>query len=296
MKNGARETGQRVPKNGARGTEQSTPKQGGRAAKNGARIFIALCLVCVFLPLIIMVVWAFTERWSWPSLLPEVISTRGIGEIFSSSSQLGLTLLFSIALSLVVAIISTVIAAMAAQALCHYSFKGKTLWRIGTILPFLIPSTVFAMGIQVAFIRLGLSGSFFGVVIAHTVITLPYSILLLLDITKAAGTKLVEQAKTLGANPWQVLVHVQIPQLLPGLLSSFSMAYILSFSQYFLTLLIGGGNVKTFAMVMFPYLVSGDRTIAAAYGAVFLFVSLVVFVVFELLLKRYTSKTVDYYS
>ena len=70
----------------------------------------------------------------------------------------------------------------------------------------------------------------------------------------AIGNKLEEQAKVLGANTFQAFTKVTLPILSPVILSSLSMSYIVSFSQYFLTLLIGGGKVKTFAIVMFPYL------------------------------------------
>ena len=74
------------------------------------------------------------------------------------------------------------------------------------------------------------------------------------------------------------------------------MSYILSFSQYFLTLLVGSGKVKTLALVMFPYLSSGDRTIASAYGVVFLAATLVVFFLFELLLHKRMAREIDYFN
>ena len=70
-------------------------------------------------------------------------------------------------------------------------------------------------------------------------------------------------------------------RLVPVLLSAFSMAYIVSFSQYFLTLLIGGGQVKTFTIVMVPYLQGGDRNIACVYSVIFLGITLVLFGIFE---------------
>ena len=116
------------------------------------------------------------------------------------------------------------------------------------------------------------------------------------DVTEAAGTRLEEQARVLGAGPFSTLVHVQLPLLLPGVLSASAMSYILSFSQYFLTLLIGGGAVKTLALTMFPYLASGDRTIASAYGVVFMVATLAVVLLFEVLLKRHASRGTDYFD
>ena len=63
------------------------------------------------------------------------------------------------------------------------------------------------------------------------------------------------------------------------------MAYLVSFSQYFLALLIGGGNVRTFTVIMVPYLQNGDRTLVAGYSMLFLLVTLCTFVLLRRLLQ-----------
>ncbi len=89
----------------------------------------------------------------------------------------------------------------------------------------------------------------------------------------------------------QAFFRVTFPLLVPVILSSFSMAYIVSFSQYFLTLLIGGGQVKTFTIVMVPYLQGGDRNIACAYSVIFLGITLAVFALFEKIAGRWGKNT-----
>ncbi|NTU88977.1 MAG: ABC transporter permease subunit [Actinobacteria bacterium] len=257
-----------------------------RAYKKAAWIFLVIYLICILVPIAITVAWAFTDYWPWPSLFPLGFSTRGLAEIFNSYSPVGGILLQSIFIALAVSFLAVVIAALSARALVHHDFFGKELFRFTTILPFLIPVTVFAMGVQVAFIRMGLANTVVGVIIAHTIVALPYATVIITDVTAATGARLEEQARVLGADKLQTLAHVTVPSLLPGILSAASMSYILSFSQYFLTLLIGGGTVKTFAVVMFPFLASGDRTIASAYGLVFLGVTFIVFLLFESILKR----------
>ena len=65
------------------------------------------------------------------------------------------------------------------------------------------------------------------------------------------------------------------------------MIYLISFSQYFLTMLIGGGRIVTYPMIMFPYIQSGDRNIAALYSMVFLIVSIMVLILIEKRIKIY---------
>lgn len=260
------------------------------------RLFVTLHLICVLLPLSIILIWAFTSSWPWPQLLPQSFSNRGITEIFVSQKDLGFVLVQSILIALAVAVIATAIATLAARAFVHHRFAGRELFRFATVLPFLIPMTVFAMGVQVAFIKVGLANTVPGVIVAHCIVALPYAVTIMTDVTQAAGSRLEQQARVSGAGSLRALLHVQIPLLLPGFLSAASLSYILSFSQYFLTLLIGGGSVKTFAMVMFPYLAGGDRTIASAYGLVFLVVTFGVFLLFELLIRRFVRYRVEYFN
>lgn len=262
-----------------------------RRARRGlvvTRVLIGVELALVALPLAVVAVWAFTDAWPWPDLWPQSLSLRGIEQALSGRQNMGWeTLALSIGIAAACAVITTTVAALACRALCHFRWRGRSAFQFATILPFIIPSTVFAMGVQVVFLQVGLARTVPGVVLAHAVVALPYAIILMTDITQAAGTHREEAARTLGAGPWQMVCHVTIPQLLPGIISSLSMCYIMSFSQYFLTLLVGGGRVQTFVLVLFPYLSGGDRTIACAYSLVFLAVTFAVFLIFELVLRRF---------
>lgn len=242
---------------------------------------LAAVLLCIFLPMILVVLWSITERWPWPGMLPESYSLRTIQELFFGSAKLPEILGSSISLALIVAALGTVIGIMTARATELYDFPGKALIRFGSFLPLLVPGTVFAMGIQITLIRLGLSDTIAGVVIVHLIAALPYCITIMTDVTAAAGAKLEEQAMVLGADPFRAFFLVTLPSLLPGILSSMSMGFILSYSQYFTTLMVGGGRVKTIALVLVPYIQSGDRALSAVYSVAFVGSALLVFFLFE---------------
>ncbi len=252
------------------------------------RILVGVELAIVFIPLLIISIWACTDAWPWPDLFPQNFSARGIEQVLSGRQNMGIsTLLLSIGIAAASATLATATAALACRALCHFKWKGSNLLQFAALLPFIVPSTVFAMGIQVVFLQIGLARTILGVILAHSIVALPYAIIIMTDITRAAGTHREQAARTLGANTWQMIKSVTLPQLLPGIISSLSMCYVMSFSQYFLTLLVGGGKVQTFVLTLFPYLSGGDRTIACAYSMVFLVVTFSVFFIFELLLRRF---------
>lgn len=259
-------------------------------------MIIGIFLFLVIVPLLTILVWVFTERWAWPSLIPQTFSLRAVEAVFRDRTELGKLFGSSMVISFTVAFLSVIIGTMTARALECYEFFGKKVFSFLSLLPFLVPATVFAMGIQVTFIKAGLSGTIPGVIIVHLICSLPYAVTLLQDGTRAMGTKLEEQARVLGAGPWQAFIKVTLPSLFPVMLSAFSMAYIVSFSQYFLTLMIGGGSVKTFAIVMVPFLAGGERNFASVYSLIFLTITIVVFGIFEWLVSRFVKEEeIEYY-
>lgn len=262
--------------------------------KRGGKYLFLLVPIILF-PLFITIVWIFTERWPWPNLLPKAFSLRAINEVWSRKEQLISMLLSSIGISTAVGILSIIIGTMTARALTCYEFAGKKLVHFLTILPFMVPATVFAMGVQITFIKLGLNNTIFGVVIAHLICSLPYAVRLIIDGMEAVGTGLEEQARVLGAGAGTAFFKTTFPLLSPVLVSALCMSYVVSFSQYFLTLLIGGGEVKTFTIVMVPYLQSGDRNIACIYSGLFLVITMIVFWVFEKIAKIWSKETEDAY-
>ena len=242
---------------------------------------LAVTLICIFLPVAVLLIWSVTERWPWPLLLPETISLRTVRELLFGSAKLPKILFSSITLGLAVALLGTVIGIMTARATELYSFRGRKLVHLFSFLPLLVPGTVFAMGIQITLIRLSLSDTITGVILVHLIAAVPYCITIMTDVTRAVGKKLEEQAMVLGADPWRAFFQITLPGLLPGILSSMSMGFILSYSQYFTTLMVGGGRVKTIALVLVPYIQSGDRALSSVYSVAFVGSALLIFFLFE---------------
>lgn len=247
---------------------------------------LAVTLLCIFLPMAVVLLWSVTERWPWPLLLPESYSLRTVRELLTGSASLPKILFSSISLGMTVAVLGTVVGILTARATELYRFPGKKLVRAASFLPLLVPGTVFAMGIQITLIRMGLSDTLTGVILVHLIAAVPYCITIMTDVTRAVGRRLEEQAMVLGATPMRAFFLATLPSLLPGILSSMSMGFILSYSQYFTTLMVGGGRVKTLALVLVPYIQSGDRPLSAVYSVAFVGSALLVFFVFESLIRH----------
>jgi putative spermidine/putrescine transport system permease protein len=135
--------------------------------------------------------------------------------------------------------------------------------------PLIVPPIAVAMGIQILFIRLGLTDTLLGVIIVHLVPTLPYMIVVMRGVFANFESDYEQQARSLGASPMRVLTQVTLPVVFPGIVTGALFVFLVSWSQYVLTLLIGGGRVQTLPVLLFAFASSGDNTVTAALSLVF---------------------------
>lgn len=244
--------------------------------KSKYKILLGIFLFFLLTPLTIIFIWSFAKNWPWPKLLPSELGLRGWKYFFSPSSKSIDTLLFSIYLSMVVTILTLAITIPASKALAFYNFRGKKIIELLIFAPVIVPTVAVAMGIHFQFIRLGLANTFIGVVLIQIIPCIPYGVRILKSVFQIVGKDIEEQAKNLGANSFQTFYYITLPVILPGLLAAGSMIFVVSFSQYFLTFLIGGGRIVTFPMLMFPYIQSGDRMMGSTYSVVFILTTFVI--------------------
>lgn len=248
-------------------------------------LILDILLIVFILPISILLIWTVTSRWTYPNLIPTDYSLRGFEYILNPYNIKILS--NSIFISIVVTTITIIISIPAAKAISLYEFRGKKSFELLVLSPIIVPMISIAMGVHIAFLRNGLANNIIGVIIINIIPCIPYGVKMIADVYKLVGDKLETQAKLLGANSINTFRYITVPLILPGIVGASSMCFIISFSQYFLTMLIGGGNVITYPMVMFPYIQSGDRTISALYSLVFLIVSICVLILIEGKIKKY---------
>lgn len=258
-------------------------------------VLAKLTVLAFIAPLATVALWSVAKSWPWPELLPTEYSTRGLSHVFRPSSGAVKSLVTSFKLSAVVTFLSLVASVLAGKSLGIYEFRGKRVVKLLSMAPIIVPSMAVAMGIHSVFIKLGLSNSFAGVVLVHMITTIPYGIRIFTDIFEITGERLEDQARVLGAGPFKAFIYITLPVISPGIASAGSLMFIVSFSQYFLTFLIGGGNLVTYPMMMVPYIQSGDRSMASAYSLVFVAVTLVILFAIEKGVKLYYGDKDKFY-
>ena len=240
------------------------------------RLTGAIVTGVVGLPFIPLVLWSFSDRWFYPALWPQTWGMRAWGYITSTAgTQVMAAIGHSVAVAALAAAIAVVIAVPAGRALGLYDFKGKDFVSILLMMPIIVPPLCVAMGLHLWFIRLGLAETYAGVIGVHLTFCLPYAIFVLWGVFSNYNPDFEAQARSLGASRAAVVMRVMLPMILPGVSVAALFAFLLSWSQYLSTLIIGGGRVTTLPVLLFALMGSGDRPVAAAVSLVFVAPALV---------------------
>ncbi|MCL2852701.1 MAG: ABC transporter permease subunit [Defluviitaleaceae bacterium] len=250
----------------------------------------ALFYVWVFIscaPLLVLAVMTVSTFWPYPALLPEIMSWEYYYHVFVQNDQTLNAAVTSILLAVSVAFITLMIAVPAAKALTHHNFFGKDFVKILVLLPIIVPGIAVTIGNQISMIRLGLTGTFGGVAIIHSLFALPFAIRIMSNVFEAVGNRLELQAAVLGAGPAFIFRRVTLPQIIPGLLAAFTLSFTISIAQYVTTFMIGGGRVITLTILLVPHIQGGQTHIAAVYSVLLIGAAVLSLSMMEHIVRRY---------
>jgi putative spermidine/putrescine transport system permease protein len=238
-----------------------------------AALALAGWLVLPFLPLL---VWSVAHGWRFPDLLPHDFSGRAWAFALSDASgvlqSFGLTAFIALATTL----LATLIGVPAGRALGLYQFRGKGLVTLLFLAPAALPGIAVVFGLHGILLRAGLAGTVPGVILAHLVPVLPYMTLIMAAVFSRFDARFEDQARSLGATRWQAFFRVTLPAILPGLLTGALFAFLVSWSQYLLTLVVGGGRVQTLPLLLYGQASAGRNDVTAAIALLYILPGLVI--------------------
>jgi putative spermidine/putrescine transport system permease protein len=192
----------------------------------------------------------FGKLWLPPQLTLEwyrwAIEVGNIPEVMKNTLIIGL-----IAVAL-----STAIGVFAGWAFGRRRIPGKELLLAVLLLPQMIPSITYALGVAKTFYALRLVDTHVGVALAHVAVCAPYAIVVLSATFERLDERVLEAAAVCGAGPVRSFVHVILPLILPGILASMIFTFTHSYNEFTLTLLTYGPHTVT--LPVRTYLAVGD--------------------------------------
>jgi putative spermidine/putrescine transport system permease protein len=235
----------------------------GPLGRRGIPVLTAATLVLVFLalPNTIVVPISFSAA-TYLTFPPPGWSTQWYARYFESATWMRATWR-SVQVAVLTMGAATVLGVTAALAL-RRPFRGRQLAHPGILLPMVVPAIITAIGIYDLYARWGLTETILGLVIAHTVLALPFVVVVVGAALRGLDGNLELAAQSLGANRWQTYRHVTLPLIQPGILSAAILAFMTSFDEVVVAIFISGARSPTLPKQMWDGVRTEiDPTIAA---------------------------------
>ena len=223
-------------------------------SKNAARLlrgFFALVVLFLYAPIVILLIFSFNKS-AVPSFPLSGFTLKWYREFLSNSDLKG-----ALETSAIVAALSSTgavaLGVLASLALTRRRFRGKSAVSALLLSPLVIPYVVFGISLLLLFHQLGVPRSLVTVVIGHIVITLPYTILVIVPRLSQIDVSLEEAAFDLGASRLRTFRSITLPLILPAVVSAFLIAFTTSFDEYAVASFVVGTRV-TFPIYLYSAL------------------------------------------
>lgn len=206
--------------------------------KNPIVLTVFTLLVCLFLvvPIAIIMPLSFSSGSFLSYPLPG-LSLRWYETVLQPTPWL-VAVKNSLIIALGATAIATTLGTLAAYGLTIANFPGRGIIIGILISPLIVPMVIVALGIYFMFARMGLSGTFTGMILAHAAIGAPYVVITVSAALRGFDRRLVLASSSLGARPVTTFLSVILPLVAPGVISGALFAFMTSFDEVIIALFI----------------------------------------------------------
>ncbi|MEX0283405.1 MAG: ABC transporter permease [Paracoccaceae bacterium] len=183
-------------------------------------------------------------------------------------------------------ILSVSFGTLAAIGLSQSHVPGRQIIMAILISPMIVPLIISAAGMYFFYSRIGLQGTYIGVVLAHAALGIPFVIITVTATLVGFDRSLTRAAANMGAGPVTTFFRVQMPLILPGVISGGLFAFITSFDEVVVVLFVGSAGQKTLPWQMFTGLREQISPTILAVATILVVISIALLTVVELLRRR----------
>jgi spermidine/putrescine transport system permease protein len=223
-------------------------------SRNGAwllRVFFFLVVLFLYAPIVILLIFSFNDS-AVPAFPLSGFTLHWYHQFLANSDLRG-----ALETSAIIAALSSagavVLGVLCSIALTRRRFGGRAAVSALLLSPLVIPYVVFGISLLLLFHQLGVPRSILTVVIGHVVISLPYTILVLVPRLDQVDVSLEEAAFDLGASRLRTFRSITFPLILPAVVSAFLIAFTTSFDEYAVASFVVGPRV-TFPIYLYSAL------------------------------------------
>ena len=183
-------------------------------------------------------------------------------------------------------LLATVLGTLAALGLSRARFPGRGAVMAVVLSPMIVPVVIVAVGFYFFFAPLGLTGTYAGLILAHTALGAPFVVITVAATLQGFDTNLVRAAASLGAGPVRSFFRVTLPLIGPGVASGALFAFATSFDEVVVVLMIAAPEQRTLPREMFAGIRENFSPVITAVATVMIAVAVLLLVTLELLRRR----------
>lgn len=249
-------------------------------------IFLFLIIpILIIIPLSFNAVPFFTFTEAMLNLDPAGYSTKWYEEFFNSLNWQG-----AVKNSMIIALFSTIIATtlgtLAALGLSRSIMPYRSVLMGLLISPMIVPLIISAAGMYFFYSRIGLQGTYIGVILAHAALGTPFVVITVTATLSGFDQVLIRSSASLGATPTRTFFFVVMPLILPGVISGALFAFITSFDEVVVILFVGSYKQRTIPWQMFSGIREQISPTILAVATILVIFSMALLTVVELLRRR----------
>ena len=226
-----------------------------------AQTYLWVLLALLYAPIIIIGIFSFTEAkvlGNWTGF-----STKLYTSLFSGGVRHNLldAIENTFTIALIAAAVSTILGSIAAIGIHNMRGRKRQAITLLNNVPMLNPDIITGISLFLLFITLGISQGYMTVILAHIAFCTPYVVLSVMPRLQQMNPNIYEAALDLGATPFQALRKVIIPEIRPGMISGFILAFTLSIDDFAVTIFtIGNKGIETLSTFIYADARKGGLT------------------------------------
>jgi putative spermidine/putrescine transport system permease protein len=232
----------------------------------------AMGLILVFalsafllLPLLTLLLWAFTDEWRYPSIIPQTFSLRWWDWVLTNG-DVGTAVRNSFITAPVVTFIAAIVCLPAAYAFSRFRFPFRRALFISLLAANAFPKIGLYVAIATLFFRLNLMGTYWGVVLIQLVGTLVAMVWIPAAGFDSVAADLEDAARDAGAGPLRVFWSITLPLAMPAIVVAAFISFIAAFDEAQGTLIVGSPTIVTMPTLMYTLVVNYPAPVGAIFS------------------------------
>ncbi len=222
------------------------------------RKLLSIYTICVFgflyVPIMVLIAFSFNSdkiNTSWKGF-----TTIWYSKLFSNTEIIE-SFKDSLLLAFFSALIASALGTLLAYAIYKFKFRGKSIVQSVLRLPVITPDIVTAIGLLTFFVFLKFTLGFYSVLIAHITFNISFVSLIVATRFKYIDKNLEDAALDLGATPFQAFRFVVVPNIFPGIIAGFLIAFILSWDDFIISFFTSGVGTTTLPVRVYSMIKMG---------------------------------------